>query len=129
MKKNKRISKLWKDVRVKDIALKIHYGYTTSAVYENTGIKFLRITDIQDYKVAWNNVPFCEIDENDISKYLLKEEDIVFARTGATLGKNFLIQGKIPKAIFASYLIRIQLSKWECNLNCVKVLVSLSLPA
>ncbi len=58
MKKNKRISKLWKDVRVKDIALKIHYGYTTSAVYENTGIKFLRITDIQDYKVAWNMCRF-----------------------------------------------------------------------
>ncbi|MNQ51242.1 Type-1 restriction enzyme EcoKI specificity protein [compost metagenome] len=102
----------WKKVKVKDISLRIHYGYTVSSVKKNTGTKLLRITDIQNYKVNWKDVPFCEIDSRDIEKYLLKENDIVFARTGATVGKSFLIQGNIPQSIFASYLIRIQLSKY-----------------
>jgi type I restriction enzyme S subunit len=101
----------WQKVKVEDISLRIHYGYTVSSVKRNTGTKLLRITDIQNYKVNWDEVPFCEISAHDIEKYLLKENDIVFARTGATVGKSFLIQGNIPPSVFASYLIRIQLSK------------------
>lgn len=101
----------WQKVKVENISLRIHYGYTVSSVMKNTGTKLLRITDIQEYKVNWETVPFCEISTHDIEKYLLKENDIVFARTGATVGKSFLIQGNIPKSVFASYLIRIQLSK------------------
>jgi len=101
----------WEMVRIEDIALKIHYGFTESSTKTDTGIKFLRITDIQDYKVNWNEVPYCRIDSSFANKYLLEEDDLLFARTGATVGKSFLIQGKIPKSIFASYLIRIKLSK------------------
>ena len=95
---------------VGDLALKIHYGYTAKSTKRNTGVRMLRITDIQDFQVDWAKVPFCEIEQEDISKYLLGKGDIVFARTGATVGKSFLIKGKIPQAVFASYLIRIQLS-------------------
>ncbi len=102
----------WKEITVKDISLKISYGYTASSTRNDTGIKFLRITDIQDYKVDWDAVPFCEIDEDDVAKFLLKKGDIVFARTGATVGKSFLISGAIPKSVFASYLIRIELSQY-----------------
>lgn len=83
----------WQMVKVKDISLRIHYGYTIGSVKNNTGTKLLRITDIQDYKVVWDDVPYCEITSQDIEKYLLKENDIVFARTGATVGKSYLIQG------------------------------------
>lgn len=102
----------WQEVKVKDISLRIHYGYTASSVKKNTGTKLLRITDIQNYKVNWADVPYCEVSSLDIEKFLLKEDDIVFARTGATVGKSFLLQGSIPQAVFASYLIRIQLSKY-----------------
>ena len=54
---------------------------------------------------------YCKIDKENISKYLLKEGDLVFARTGATVGKSFLIKGEIPEAIFASYLIRVRVNK------------------
>ncbi|QEH42854.1 restriction endonuclease subunit S [Chitinophaga sp. XS-30] len=101
----------WKRVKLKDISLRIHYGYTASAVKEDTGIRFLRITDIQDSKVNWQKVPFCTIQSSNIDKFLLKEGDIVFARTGATVGKSFLIPQNIPKSVFASYLIRIELSQ------------------
>jgi|GEM_PF-205978 len=102
----------WEKIKIEDISLRIHYGYTVSSTKKNTGVKLLRITDIQNYRVDWDHVPFCEIDSYDVEKYLLEDGDIVFARTGATVGKSYLIQGKIPKAVFASYLIRIQLSKY-----------------
>ena len=104
-------TKDWTWVKLKDIADNIQYGFTESSSKEVVGPKFLRITDIQDNKVEWEDVPYCRIDSNLISKYLLKEGDLVFARTGATVGKSYLIKGKIPKAVFASYLIRVRVSK------------------
>lgn len=110
MSQVKTIPHNWKEIKVEDISLRIHYGYTASSVKKNTGVKILRISDIQNYKVDWKYVPYCEIEEWEIEKFRLREGDVVFARTGATVGKSFLIQGKIPKSVFASYLIRIQLS-------------------
>ena len=108
----------WTWVTVGRIAEKIHYGYTESATDDPIGPKFLRITDIQNNSVNWDSVPYCLIDEIKQQQYLLKENDLVFARTGATVGKSFLIQGDIPDAVFASYLIRIVLEK-EINAKFV----------
>ena len=83
------------------------YGYTERATEEEVGPKFLRITDIaQDY-ISWDNVPFCPINNSEFSKYELKRGDIIIARTGATVGYAKQIGKKIPKAVFASYLVRI----------------------
>jgi len=101
----------WKQVLVKEISDKIQYGYTESASTEKIGPKFLRITDIQNNTVSWSKVPYCKITDSDFHKYQLIDGDIVFARTGATVGKSFLIKGNIPKTVFASYLIRIRLTK------------------
>ena len=50
----------WCWVRLGDIALKIHYGFTASA--NSIGnVKLLRITDIQDDKVDWEKVPRCNV--------------------------------------------------------------------
>jgi len=98
----------WKLVIVKEIAEKIQYGYTESSSMEQIGPKFLRITDIQNNKVDWKTVPYCKIEESEIEKYQLRDGDIVFARTGATVGKSFLIKGNIPNSVYASYLIRMR---------------------
>ena len=68
----------------------------------------LRITDIQDDRVDWESVPYCKIEKADLPKYRLASGDIVFARTGATTGKSFLVHNP-PDAVFASYLIRLRL--------------------
>lgn len=86
----------------------INYGYTESATREPVGPRFLRITDIQDDRVDWENVPYCKIELVDSPKYRLACGDIVFARTGATTGKSFLVR-EPPDAVFASYLIRLRL--------------------
>ena len=110
-KTNNQLPKDWKWVKLKDISESIQYGYTESSSKEKVGPKFLRITDIQENNVIWNKVPYCKIDKETQKKYLLEDGDLVFARTGATVGKSFLIKGQIPEAVFASYLIRVRVSK------------------
>ena len=104
------IPSYWKIVDLKSITDSIQYGYTESSAKEKIGPKFLRITDIQNNKVQWDDVPYCKIDNELKGKYLLKDGDLVFARTGATVGKSFLIKGDIPEAVFASYLIRVRVN-------------------
>ena len=99
----------WAWVTVRDVAQSIQYGYTATSSHEFNGPRYLRITDIQSGKVDWSSVPRCEIAKEDVPKYLLKPGDIVFARSGATAGKSFLIK-ECPESVFASYLIRVQTS-------------------
>ena len=100
------------EVLLKDYCELIQYGYTQSASLEEIGPKFLRITDIQNKPINWGEVPFCKISDSDLSKYLLDNGDIVIARTGASTGTNAIFDSsKMPKSVFASYLIRLKLSK------------------
>ena len=85
----------------------VNYGFTASANHKGNS-KFLRITDIQDDRVDWKTVPYCDCGEEDRKKYILEPGDIVFARTGATTGKSFLIQDCPKDSVFASYLIRVR---------------------
>jgi type I restriction enzyme S subunit len=98
----------WVSARLGLIAESLTYGYTASAKAGSDGPRFLRITDLQNGRVDWNSVPTCQIAETDVHKYNLHAGDIVFARTGATTGKSFLIRS-CPSAVFASYLIRLRL--------------------
>lgn len=97
----------WVWTTVSDISKSILYGVSESAKTKGK-YKLLRITDIQDNRVDWDSVPFTDFDEDKVSPYLLNDGDIVFARTGATVGKSYLINGLNHKAIYASYLIRVQ---------------------
>ena len=96
----------WEVSMLSEYAENPQYGYTDSAIKRGTA-QFLRITDITENGVNWNTVPFCNCPEESVSKYLLKNNDIVFARIGATTGKSYLII-EPPKAIYASYLIRVR---------------------
>ena len=88
-----------------NISQSIQYGYNAPAL-EHGAIKMVRISDIQENCVLWDNVPYCQIEENDIDTYLLKVNDILFARTGGTVGKSFLVEEVPERAIYAGYLIR-----------------------
>ena len=99
----------WEWERWGNIAQTIQYGYNAPAL-EHGIIKMVRISDIQENCVLWDNVPYCQIDENDIETYLLKVNDILFARTGGTVGKSFLVEEVPERAIYAGYLIRTRYS-------------------
>lgn len=98
----------WKETTLADICESINYGYTASASAIPLGPKFLRITDIVSGHINWDNVPYCNI-ENDIKhKYCLNSGDIVIARTGASTGTSIYIENP-PDSIFASYLVRLKI--------------------
>ena len=83
------------------------YGVSESAKASGK-YKLLRITDIQNNSVQWDSVPYTDFDENKANSYLLSDGDILFARTGATVGKSYLVRGLKEEVIYASYLIRVQ---------------------
>jgi type I restriction enzyme S subunit len=99
----------WSTKRLSELAESVDYGVTASASGRPLGPKFLRITDIQNGAVNWETVPWCECDSRSASFAQLRTGDIVFARTGATTGKSFLIRECPTDAVFASYLIRVRL--------------------
>ena len=96
----------WRFARIGELCTRLDYGFTASANFTIKEPKFLRITDIQNGYVDWDKVPSCKIGEKEEKSNLLKDGDIVFARTGGTVGKSFLISNP-PRAVFASYLIRL----------------------
>lgn len=95
----------WRWVRWGNLAYSIQYGYNAPA-QESGKIKMVRISDIQDNSVNWDSVPYCDISDEEIETYILKENDILFARTGGTVGKSFLVSNVPEDAIYAGYLIR-----------------------
>ncbi len=104
------IPESWKWVRWGNLSLSIQYGYNAPGKTSGT-IKMVRISDIQNNKINWSNVPWCEIPDDDIETYSLNKNDILFARTGGTVGKSFLVKNVTEKAIYAGYLIRTRYSE------------------
>lgn len=99
----------WQWERWGNLSYSIQYGYNAPA--EDTGdIRMVRISDIQDGEVLWATVPFCHINKSEIDTYLLQKDDILFARTGGTVGKSFLVNDVPYPSIYAGYLIRTRYS-------------------
>lgn len=95
----------WKWVRWGELSLSIQYGYNAPALSEGH-YRMVRISDIQDNKVLWETVPYCKIEDKEVGAYLLEKNDILFARTGGTVGKSFLVKDVPYEAVYAGYLIR-----------------------
>ena len=103
----------WRWARWGELSKSIQYGYNAAAK-EKGRIKMVRISDIQNGKVLWETVPYCDIEEDDIPGYLLSANDILFARTGGTVGKSYLVKDVPEEAVYAGYLIRTQYSSMLC---------------
>ena len=100
-KKNK---KGWRQTTLKEVAKgKLSYGSGASAVEYDGIMRYIRITDITDNgELTDDAISPSVVDE----KYLLHDGDILFARSGATVGKTFLYHSNDGRGIYAGYLIR-----------------------
>ena len=105
------VPKGWERKTLAQLCESIDYGYTASAEQEEVGPKFLRITDVVPAFIDWSSVPYCQIEDDKLSKFRLKEGDIVIARTGATVGYAKRLHKRHPDAVFASYLVRLRLKQ------------------
>jgi type I restriction enzyme S subunit len=98
----------WEQRKLGDMAESFEYGLNASAM-EYDGInKYLRITDIDEgtrlFKTSDLTSP--NIEYNGSDNYLLKKGDILFARTGASVGKSYIFRENDGKVYFAGFLIR-----------------------
>ena len=95
----------WRRCKLKDISVeKLAYGSGASAI-DFSGLRYIRITDIDE---CGNLKPDKKSPNHYEEKYLLNTGDILFARSGATVGKTFLYsKEKYGPALFAGYLIRL----------------------
>jgi type I restriction enzyme, S subunit len=100
-------SKAWTWKTLGDLCDGVEYG--SSAKSKKDGrVPVLRMGNIQDGQFDWSNLVYSD-DEDEIAKYLLKPNDVLFNRTNSPelVGKTAIYKGEMP-AIFAGYLIRIR---------------------
>jgi type I restriction enzyme S subunit len=97
----------WEEVSLSAVADGFEYGMNAAATIFDGVHKYIRITDIDDDSHTY-------IDSAPVSpagvlegKYRVRENDILFARTGASVGKSYLYQASDGDMYFAGFLIRI----------------------
>ena len=90
---------------LKDICVgKLSYGSGAAAVDYDGVTRYVRITDITDAGELSDDVKSPSVIDE---KYLLNEGDVLFARSGATVGKTLLYREKYGRCIYAGFLIRL----------------------
>lgn len=82
------------------------YGANESGILFNENEpRYIRITDIKDEQSLRDDTPQ-SLPENKAKDYILQNDDILFARSGATVGKTFIYKSDFGRCAFAGYLIR-----------------------
>ena len=90
---------------------KLQYGANSSGIEFSLDLpRYIRITDIKDSKTLYDENKL-SLSEEDAKEYILDDNDILFARSGATSGKCFIYKKEIGKATFAGYLIRAKIDE------------------
>ena len=104
-------SENWEEVSLSEVADGFEYGMNAAATSYDGEHKYIRITDIDDDSHTY-------IDRDPVSpsgvleeKYRVREDDILFARTGASVGKSYLYQKTDGDLFFAGFLIRIHVKE------------------
>lgn len=102
----------WEVKKLKDVCLNSgDYGANASAIdYDETKPRFIRITDIDDFGQLLDDGK-AGIASDNYSKYLLEDDDFLFARTGDTVGKSLLYKKRMGLAVYAGYLIKFTFDK------------------
>ena len=96
------------------------YGIGASAVPYSEGLyRYLRITDIKDDGTI-NFQDLKSVDNEKASEYLLKPNDIVFARTGASTGRNYFYDGTDGEFVYAGFLIKFSIDDTKVNPKYIK---------
>ena len=98
----------WEQRKLGDIASSFEYGLNAAAKEYDGVNKYLRITDIDDSSHAFrdDDLTSPDIDLSYAENYRLQEGEILFARTGASVGKTYIYKEFDELVYFAGFLIR-----------------------
>ena len=106
--------KNWPVVTLGKIGGNGQYGLNAAAMTEGNGIRFIRITDIDERGRLGRCVPaFVPNNTRDLEHYELVEGDILIARSGATAGKAYVHGHLNERSVFAGYLIRFKIDQTQ----------------
>ena len=108
--------------KLKDLTVdgKGSYGIGAPAVpYQEDKLTYLRITDIND-DGSLNFSDLKSVDAEDAEKYILKENDIVFARTGNSTGRSYFYEKQHGTFVYAGFLIKFSLDPHKVNPRILK---------
>lgn len=108
--------------KLKDLTVdgKGSYGIGAPAVpYQEDKLTYLRITDIND-DGSLNFSDLKSVDTEDAEKYILKENDIVFARTGNSTGRSYFYEKQHGTFVYAGFLIKFSLDPNKVNPRIMK---------
>ncbi len=104
-------SEEWTNKKIGDLCSNGDYGMNSSAKDFDGVNKYLRITDIDESSHKFSKDDLKSPASTLSDKYLLSMGDIVFARTGASVGKTYLYDREDGRVYFAGYLIRFSVDK------------------
>ena len=98
----------WEQRKLGDVAEHFEYGLNAAATEFDGVNKYLRITDIDDdtHEFRFDDLTTPQANLETCSNYLLEKGDLLFARTGASVGKTYLYRPFDGKVYFAGFLIR-----------------------
>lgn len=104
----KNFTDAWEQRRLGEISESFEYGLNAAATEYDGKHKYIRITDIDDstHLFLQENLTSPNIDFSNADDYLLQEGDILFARTGASVGKTYIYRCSDGALYFAGFLIR-----------------------
>ena len=98
----------WEQRKLKDVADSFEYGLNAAAKEFDGTNKYLRITDIDDASRAFSDDDLTSPDTDlaTADNYRLQNGDVLFARTGASVGKSYIYRESDGRVYFAGFLIR-----------------------
>ena len=103
----------WQWKRIGEVALFTQYGTSTKSIPSEQGVPVLTMGNIQDGVVVWGNEKKIPATSDEFPALFLKQFDLLYNRTNSAelVGKTGIYLGEDDCKTFASYLIRVQLSK------------------
>ena len=112
----------WKECKLGDLCIdnKGSYGIAASAVpYSEDLYTYLRITDINDDGTL-NKSDLKSVADENAEQYILQPNDIVFARTGGSTGRNYFYDGSDGVFVYAGFLIKFSIDPNKVNPKYIK---------
>ena len=106
-------TKPWEQRKLSEMCGTFEYGLNAAAKEFDGKNKYIRITDIDDASREFllSDLSSPDICLDGMSKYLLSSGDIVFARTGASVGKTYIYRENDGIVYFAGFLIRAKVNQ------------------
>ncbi len=103
----------WEQRKLGEVAASFEYGLNAAAKEYDDENKYIRITDIDDntHEFLTDSLTSPDIDLTGADNYKLTEGDILFARTGASVGKSYIYRNSDGLVYYAGFLIRARIKE------------------